>query len=109
MSDYELAVVTSDDLPEKDKKELFERLEKKISEAEGKVKEVEEAGKRSLAFPIKKHNSANFTFIQFVAPAKIPSEVRKELNISEAVLRSLLIKKAAKTKAKAVKKQTKEN
>jgi len=111
MSDYELAVVTSDELPEKEKKELLDKIEKKVTDAKGKIKNIEDWGKRNLAFPIKKKKTANFTFVEFEAPAQVPAEVRKELNISENVLRSLLVKKAATPKGNGeapVEKESKE-
>ncbi len=107
MSVYELAVVTSDELPEKDKKEIFEKIEKKISDSKGTLTNTEEWPKRKLAYPIKKNTNAIFTFVQFEVDSKVPAEIRKELNISESVLRSLLIKKtiAKIGNGKAVKKK----
>lgn len=96
MSDYELALVTSDDLPEKDKKELLDAIEKRITDGKGKVNKIEEWEKKNLAYPIEKKETANFTFIEFEAGSTVPAEVRKLLNISEEVLRSLLIKNEAK-------------
>ncbi|OGY30282.1 MAG: 30S ribosomal protein S6 [Candidatus Woykebacteria bacterium RIFCSPHIGHO2_12_FULL_45_10] len=101
MSDYELALVTSDELPEKDKKEILSKIEKKITDAKGQVENVEDWGKKNLAYPIKKKQTAIFTFITFSAPAAVPEAVRAELALSEEVLRSLLIKKAAPKKIKA--------
>jgi small subunit ribosomal protein S6 len=96
MSDYELALVTSDDLPEKDKKELLDAIEKKIAEGKGKVNKIDEWEKKNLAYPIEKKETANFTFVEFEAGSTVPAEVRKLLNLSEDVLRSLLIKNEAK-------------
>ncbi|MDP2671213.1 MAG: 30S ribosomal protein S6 [bacterium] len=101
MADYELALVTSDDLPEKDKKELLSTVEKKVALGEGKVGNIEEWPRKSLAYPINKKTTANFTFVEFSGDASVPAAIRRELNLSENILRSLLIKKeAVKAKAK---------
>lgn len=55
--------------------------------------EVEEWGKKRLAYEIQKMREAYYYFIQFEADADCPAEVERHVRIMDNVLRFLIVKK----------------
>ena len=59
----------------------------------GQVSEVEEWGKRKLAYEIQKQTEAFYFFVQFEADTTAPAEIESRMRIMENVLRYLVIRK----------------
>ena len=64
--------------------------------AGGNVTEVEEAGKKKLAYEIQKMSEAFYYFIQFDAASTVPAEVERDVRIMDNVLRFLVVRKDEK-------------
>lgn len=111
MSLYETMLVTSTTLDEETAKATVEKF-KNLIEANGTIDEVEEWGKRRLAYPINKEEDGVYTLIHFQSEPDFIAELERVYNITDGVLRSLVIakseemeaaRKAAAEKAKAAK------
>ena len=61
----------------------------------GNVTEVEEWGKKKLAYEIQKMHEGFYYFIQFEADAQCPAEVERHVRIMDNVLRYLVVRKDA--------------
>ena len=59
------------------------------------VGEVEEWGKKRLAYEIQHMREAYYYFIQFEADATAPAEIESHMRIMDNVLRYLVVKKEA--------------
>lgn len=108
MRDYELALVLPGGLTPAKKKAIFDKIEKAVEDSGGKLGKVEEAGKRELAYPIKKEKQGMF----FYAPLSLtPDKVKdfdRMLTVDEGVLRHLIVQiKNQKAKIKNTKSETK--
>ena len=57
------------------------------------VTEVEDWGKKKLAYEIQKMNEGFYYFIQFDAEPDVPAEVEADVRIMDNVLRFLCVKK----------------
>lgn len=55
--------------------------------------EVEDWGKKKLAYEIQKMNEGFYYFIQFDAEPDVPAEVEADVRIMDNVLRFLCVKK----------------
>lgn len=55
--------------------------------------EVEDWGKKKLAYEIQKMNEAFYYFIQFDAEATVPAQVEEDVRIMDNVLRFLCVRK----------------
>lgn len=64
-----------------------------ITRAGGAVTEVEDWGKKKLAYEIQKMNEAFYYFIQFDAEATVPAQVEEDVRIMDNVLRFLCVRK----------------
>ena len=92
MSKYEVAIVASSKLNDEERAALIEQIKGYIAKYQGTVTEVEEWGKRRLAYEIRKEIEGYFYFIQAEAEPVMPVELEKELRIMmETVLRYLIV------------------
>ena len=66
-----------------------------IARYNGTVTEVEEWGKKRLAYEIQKMREGYYYFIQFESDAACPAEVEGRIRIMDNVLRYLVVKKEA--------------
>ena len=95
MNKYELALVVSAKIEDDARTATVEKAKEYITRAGGNVTEVEEAGKKKLAYEIQKMSEAFYYFIQFDA-ASVPAEVERDVRIMDNVLRFLVVRKDEK-------------
>lgn len=86
---YELMTVFSLKNGEEAAKELVAKFSDKIS-ASATLDEVNEWGKRKLAYPINDEPDGYYILYTFTSTPDVPAEVERVLNITDGVLRSLV-------------------
>lgn len=91
MNTYELALVLNGKLEEEAKVEAFEKAKGYIERFGGKVVNVDDWGKRKLAYEIQKMREGFYYFITFESTSEVPAEVEKRVRIMETVLRFLIV------------------
>ena len=64
---------------------------KAVVEANGTVSEIDEWGKRRLAYPINDLMEGYYVLMTFTAAAAVPAELDRIFRISEDVMRSMII------------------
>ena len=64
---------------------------KAMAEARGTVAEVDEWGKRRLAYPIDDLNEGYYVFMTFTADAAFPAELDRVMRITDGVMRSMIV------------------
>lgn len=100
MNQYEIAILFDPDL-EVDLEKATSRVEKILSDNGAKITNVDNWGKRKLAYPIKKHDSAIYVFYTLDMPGTSVQKVESILNITDEVIRFLIVKPDLKAIAKA--------
>ncbi|MCC8044491.1 MAG: 30S ribosomal protein S6 [Clostridiales bacterium] len=95
MNKYELAVVVSAKLEDEDRAATIEKVKELVARFGGTVTEVEEWGKRKLAYEIKKMREGFYYFVRFDAEPTCPAEVEKRIRIMENVIRYLCVRQDA--------------
>ena len=73
-----------------------EKAKEYITRAGGTVTEVEDWGKKKLAYEVQKMSEAYYYFIQFDAEPTVPAEVEQDVRIMDNVLRFLVVRKDEK-------------
>ena len=91
MAEYELTVLYHPDL-EIDIDKALAKVEKILKDNKGKVVKMDNWGKRKLAYPIKKEDHAVYVYYDVELPGESVSKVESVLNITNEVLRYLLVK-----------------
>ena len=107
MNSYEIAILFDPGL-EVDLEQATKKVEKIFTDNGGKVTNVDNWGKKKLAYQIKKHDSAVYVFYTVDMPGEGVRKVEYTLNITDEVIRFLIVrpdqKKIAKAEAEKVSK-----
>ena len=89
-ANYEMMVILNTKLGEETIKGLIEKYKEIIEENGGTVSEVNEWGKRKLAYPIQYETDGYYVLYNFESKPDLPTELNRVSNITEGVLRSLV-------------------
>lgn len=100
ISQYEIAVLYHPDL-EVDLTKAEEKVTKIITDNGGKIVATDNWGKRKLLYTIKKLDHAVYVFYTVEMPGEGVKKVEATLNITDEVIRYLLVKPDLKKIAKA--------
>ncbi len=92
MNKYELAVVLSAKLEEDERAAAIEKIKGYITRFGGTVTNIDEWGKKRLAYEIQKMKEAFYYFIQFDGNSDTPNELESHVRIMEPVIRYLCVK-----------------
>ena len=92
MNKYELALVVNAKLEDEARAAVVEKAKGYITRYNGNITEVEEWGKKRLAYEIQKMREGYYYFIQFESDAVCPNEVEAHVRIMEPVIRYLCVK-----------------
>ena len=96
MNKYELAVVVSAKLEDEERANTVEKVKELIARFGGNVTDVDEWGKKKLAYDIQKMSEAFYYFIHFESDnTDCTNEVEKQIRIIENVVRYLCVKEEA--------------
>ncbi|MCC8030072.1 MAG: 30S ribosomal protein S6 [Lachnospiraceae bacterium] len=93
MNKYELALIVNAKIEDDARAAVVETAKGYIERFGGTVTEVEEWGKKRLAYEIQKMHEGFYYFIQFEAPGSAPAEIEQRVRIMDNVLRYLIVRK----------------
>ena len=95
MNKYELALVVSAKLEDEERVATVEKVKAYIERFGGQITNVDDWGKKRLAYEIQHMKEGFYYFIQFEAAAEAPAEIERRVRIMENVLRYLVVRKEA--------------
>lgn len=114
MKDYELVVLFHPDL-EMNLDPALDKVKSLIEANNGKIVKEEAEGKKRIAYAIKGQEFAVFHYYELQLPAEAPQKMSGVLNITDEILRYLLVRKderkekyAAREKERAAGEETEE-
>jgi small subunit ribosomal protein S6 len=92
LQDYELVLIISPEVGDEALDATIDNVSKFITVSGGTISNVERWGKKRLAYPIKHFTEGSYVLTQFKLKPALSKEFEANLQISEEVLRHLLIK-----------------
>ena len=92
MNKYELAVVVSAKIEDDERAAVIEKVKDIITTNGGNITNVDEWGKKRLAYEVQKMREGFYYFIQFEGASTVPAEVESRIRIIENVVRYLCVK-----------------
>ena len=92
MNKYESVVIINPNVEENALKELIERFQTLIN-TDGKVEQVNELGKKKLAYEIKKNKEGYYVVYDFEANPSLIAELERNYRITDEVIKFIVIKK----------------
>ena len=92
MNKYELALVVNAKIEDDARAAVVEKAKGYIARYNGTVTDVQEAGRKRLAYEIKKMNEGYYYFIHFDAESDAPRQIEENVRIMDNVLRFLCVR-----------------
>ena len=92
MNKYELCVVLSAKIEDDERAAALEKVQNYITRFGGTVTDIDEWGKKKLAYEIQKMKEAYYYFVQFDAEATAPIEIENRIRIMDNVIRYLCVR-----------------
>jgi len=91
---YEVLYIINPTLGEDETAALVAKF-KELAEGHGTVTEVDEWGKRKLAYPINDIEDGYYVLMTFTADPAFPAELDRKMRIDTNIMRSIIISKEA--------------
>lgn len=95
MNKYELAVVVNAKIEDDARADVIEKVKALITRFGGNVTDIDEWGKKRLAYEIQKMKEAYYYFIHFEAKSDVPDEIEQRIRIMDNVIRYLCVRQEA--------------
>jgi len=93
MSKYEIAVVVSAMLEDEERAAVIDRVKDLVTRFGGTVTDVDDWGKKTLAYEIQKMREAFYYFVHFESDnAECPNNLEQQLRIMDGVIRYLVVR-----------------
>ncbi len=92
LRDYELVLIISPEVVDEALDTTIKRVSQFITERGGIVSEVEQWGKKKLAYPVEHFMEGSYVLTRFRLEPALSKELEANLKMSEEVLRHLLVK-----------------
>lgn len=93
MNKYESVVIINPSLEEQGIKEVITKFTDLINNNDGKVENVEEMGRRKLAYEIKKHAEGYYVVYTFEANPEFIKELERIYRITDSIMKFITIRK----------------
>ena len=92
MNKYELAVVVSAKIEDEERAAVVDKCKALIERFGGTITNVDDWGKKRLAYEVQKMREAFYYFIHFDAESSVPVEIESRVRIMDNVIRYLCVR-----------------
>jgi len=96
MKAYELLFIVAPTIDDETRAGVMKRIETTLAEANGVVDNVDNWGKRKLAYEINGLSDGDYTLIDFHADPQSIAELDRVLRINDAVMRHMIVARTEK-------------
>lgn len=95
MRHYELMVILDPELDDRSVQPTLEKFLKVVTKDGGTVDKLDVWGRRRLAYEIKKKSEGHYAVVDFTAEPATAKELDRQLGLSEAIMRTKLLRPGA--------------
>ena len=92
MNKYELCVVVSAKVEDEQRTATVDKCKEYITRFGGTITDVEDCGKKKLAYEINDQKEGYYLQFNFSAESTFPKEIERKLKITENVMRYLVVR-----------------
>ena len=100
---YETLYIVNPNLADEDYKEVVAKFSGLVEKNEGVVTKVDEWGKKSLAYTVKKHDKGYYVLLQYCGEPGITDRLKRDLKLDDRVLKYQTIKLSDHVDPEAIK------
>jgi small subunit ribosomal protein S6 len=94
--DYELGFILNPEVNEEQTGALLQRIEQIATNHDGQVVQVNQWGRRRLAYPIEHNRDGLYVFVDMILTPESIAELDRSLKVTEEVLRHIIVKRDPK-------------
>ncbi len=91
-SRYEIGFIITPDANEEEVKKIVESIGGTIKKAKGAIANIDEWGRKKMAYPIQKHLEGYYVFIQAEVDGSVIADLERRLKQMEKVLRFITLR-----------------
>jgi small subunit ribosomal protein S6 len=92
MRNYELMYIINNNVDEEQRPAVIEKYKQIVLDNGGEVANVEEWGKRRLAYEVKKNREGYYVLMNFKSSTEACQELERLIKIDEAILKHLVVR-----------------
>ena len=92
MRDYEIVMIISPEVAEEDLSAVIDKANDQIASKGGEIMQVDQWGKRKLAYPIQRFMEGNYVLSRFKFEPAMITDLEADLRISENILRHMIVR-----------------
>ncbi|MBE5857864.1 MAG: 30S ribosomal protein S6 [Lachnospiraceae bacterium] len=92
MNKYELAVVVSAKVEDEERAAVVDKCKALIERFGGQITNIDDQGKKRLAYEVQHMKEGFYYFIQFDAEPTAPAEIESRVRIMDNVIRFLIVR-----------------
>ena len=96
MKTYELLTVFKPNLDAEEVDKAIDSLGKLVADMNGKVESTDKAGRKKLAYDVQNFRDGFFATLVLSLPAEKVAEFKRQLRLSDNILRTMFMETAAK-------------
>ncbi len=90
--EYELIWIVKPDVADEDVEAIMDRTKNVVAERDGSILELDEWGKRKLAYEVQKFSKGHYVRMHFLAQPEDVAELERTLRIDDRILRFLTVR-----------------
>ena len=90
-ANYEVVYIMDPALGDEAIAAMIEKFKTLVESQQGTVAEVDDWGKRRLAYPINDLNEGHYVLMSFTSEPNFPRELDRVLGITDGILRSMIV------------------
>lgn len=93
MNSYEALYIIKPDMEDEPRAELIAKFAAIVTDDGGEVENIDEWGKRKLAYEIDYIGEGYYVLMNFKAKPELPAELERNFNISDYIMRYMVIRR----------------
>ncbi len=102
MNYYEKVMILDPDLDDSAAEETVERIKGVITKQGGEIFNIENWGRRKLAYELNKHQKGNYFLLTFKAPPTTILEIEKLCKVVDSIIKFMVVRYVKKKQIEAI-------
>ena len=90
--EYEIGLIINPETADEEAEKIKTSITDILKKGKGSIENIDDWGRKALAYPIEKHNEGIYVFIKTLSPGDVIAAVERRLKLNEKVMRFIVIR-----------------
>ncbi len=90
--EYEVGLIINPEASDEEVEKIKNSITDILKKGKGTIENVDEWGRKKLAYPIEKHNEGIYIFLKTFSPGNVLASVERRLKLTEKVMRFIILR-----------------